>query len=343
MLKGAQLKLPQTSLNNKMFLPQPKGLSLQKRCLIISLFFTFPIFAFAANNSENKTNEAAAQTQPDNLPTKTLKMPWPLDLQKLSKDNSADETIWLEIKEEKLLVLKYWARGNKKRGNIILLPAEGENADHLRLTKPLTEQLSQLGWQVFVPTFPNEDYPIENIKTANDQTIDKTNNAANSEATTQQETSPTIDSTTQIKHFFPSQDDYQLFINLALQNVISQLQPKSVTTIIIANQNMAYWMLQQNKQISPITQVVFLDPQLPKMIKSNLKSTFEEQTLPVYTFVKNEQKSKPFISAFENNYWTSIYHRFDSRLNDSSNLNIEDIQIAKKITGWSDSIKKTTP
>ena len=51
-----------------------------------------------------------------------------IDPQLLAERNFANESFWLTVKEQQILVLKYWARGKVTRGNAIILHAQGEHA-----------------------------------------------------------------------------------------------------------------------------------------------------------------------------------------------------------------------
>ena len=292
---------------------------------------------YSVQAEENQTDK---QT---NTETEKLNAPWPVDLTELSKNNSADEFIWSEVNGEKLLTLKYWAKGRKFRGNALLVPAQGENADHPRMMKPLASQLSSLGWQVFVPNLPIEDYPIE-------ITQEESNSEQNDSAQQQDaKQKPETDSDTSKENknselitYFNQVNDYQSFINEGLRQIVASAQPKAENFLLIGNQNSAYWILESTKQLTDIHQVILLEPTLPKMIQQDLKSSFQGQYLPIYTFIQSDTESSIFTRAFSLQLWQSNYQRLNRGLINNKQLEIEDVRLAKTITGWIESMKKTS-
>jgi hypothetical protein len=295
----------------------------------------------AYSYSEESESEPEPTVEQDIAPVIT----WSVDLERLSKNNSGNEFFWMDINNEKILVIKYFAKGRKKRGNIIMMHAQGENPDHPRITQPLATQLSQLGWQVFVPTLPIEDYPVtpdiiapaaepDNSTQSNDAEQNATQTNTSETATTES------DVPTKKASFFADTSSYQEFINQCLLKLIEQVTPKSENLVLIGNKNSAYWILSSTKIQSDLRQVVLLDPELPKMVENDLTTSFQGQFLPIHSFMQNDTKFNAFSQAFEKQLWLSSFKRINQGLVTNRKIEIEDIRIAKAITGWVDSLKK---
>ncbi len=76
------------------------------------------------------------------------------------------------------------------------------------------------------------------------------------------------------------------------------------------------------------------------MIDNDLKTSFEGQFLPIHTFMQSDTKSTAFTRAFDKQLWRSNYQRFNRGLISNKKIEIEDIRIAKAISGWINSLKK---
>jgi hypothetical protein len=261
-----------------------------------------------SSNAKNQTNNSAT-------------IHWPTDQESLSKNNDASESIWIDMENSKVLTLKYNAKGRKFHGNIIFLHAQGENASHPRLSKPFALQLSQLGWEVFVPNLPSEDFyesSKRSLITGSSRTTDSS-----------------------YKAYFKDLKAYQGYINNLVGKISGLIQKKNNNFVLIGNQNGAYWLLESSKSLSDIKQVVLLDPQKPITLKNDIKINFEEQFLPVYTFVENNNVSNEYINAFEKQQWRSTMQRLNRGLVSKSGIELEDNRVAKLITGWIISMQKS--
>lgn len=261
---------------------------------------------------------------------------WPVNLKALSKKNSADDFFWLGNEQENLLVLKYWAKGSKYRGNIILVHAQGENADHPRLTLPLATQLSHFGWQVFSINLPLEDFPVE-IKKETDAPSQK-NPETKSSAQPQEKESETKQANK--NSFFADAGAYQNYLTQSIQKTIEQIQPKMKNLVVIANKRSAYWVLESAKNNAGISQIVLIEPELPEVEPSLIEENFKAQKLPVYSFIKNKTQSAPFIKAFDKKLWKADHQRFNLGLLTNRSLDLEDTRIAKMISGWVEAQQK---
>ncbi|TQV88796.1 DUF3530 family protein [Aliikangiella coralliicola] len=310
------------------------------------LLFQREIFS-AENNIEEK--------QPGNTGELNLtKLSWPVNLDHLDKNNSSDESLWVDAKNEKVLVLKYRSKGRKQRGDIIILPAQGENADHPRVVRPLSVQLSQLGWNVLIPTLPLEDYPEKLIPESpneiDNQSDGTEDNNPTSESASSSATQPPADTTAENseptvpmvqKTFFPDAKSYQDFVSQLILEVIAQVEPTTNNLVMIGLQNSSYWMLNSAKNSRRITQVVLISPQQPKNINEPLVSDFEGQYLPLYTFIENSEGSSAFIDALDKKLWQSDIQRMNRNTFTHYKIALEDVRIAKIITGWVESQQKS--
>lgn len=278
--------------------------------------------------TQDKGN-AANQTKIKQKPIKLNHWSIQQDLQE--KDNSANTSFWIDVSNEKVLVLMHRARGRLFRGNVILLHAQQENANHPKVIQPLAFQLTQLGWQVFIPNLPLENFPIKAKSSIDSKKINK---QANSKQNQQQSSKP------KKKYFFQSSDAYQTHINQTILKVIAHLESKTGDLVLIGNKNTAYWLLDSTKGTNDIQKVVLIDPQLPKQVNIDLETQFKSQLLPVYTFIKNNHSSTKFLDLFEQKLWKSKFQRLNRNLITHQSILIEDNRIAKSITGWIENQKK---
>ncbi len=282
----------------------------------IFLVLILLIHTFALAAEENTPVNQATHAKSSSTPT----INWSTDQEKLSTNHDADEITWLEVNNIKVLTLEYRAKGRKFRGNIILLHAQGENASHPRLVKPLSIQLSRLGWQVFVPNLPIEDF----------YTISKRNLTTGSQVTTQ----------TTYEAYFKDSKAYQKHINETINKITPLIKRQAFGSILIGNQNSAHWLLESAKKLPSIKQVVMLAPQLPKNQDNKVKINFEGQFLPIFAFVRNNKHSTLYLNAFEKKLWQSKFQRINRGLMTKNGIKFEDNRIAKSITGWINSLQK---
>lgn len=314
--------------------------------------FTYPFFLISLilNYSSVDAEEAETNTENSNtqIESQPPSVPWPMAQERIEKDNNADTSFWIEIDDNQSLLLQYRKKNPKLRGNIIFLHAQGENATHSRITSPLAQQLSRLGWDVFIPNLPMEDFPSpttqSNSETTNNSPIEQPDNqvtqsnAASNTSTNSPNTNDEEASKEELpvpqKVFFNSPDDYQVFINKVINAVLQKIPSPSNQLVLIGNQHSAYWMLKSTQTIKQISQVVLINPQIPSNITPDLKSNFEQQSTPVFAFIPNNIQSSPFLDAFNQRYWRTKFFRLNRDIIETKQLHIEDTRLAKAITGW---------
>lgn len=287
----------------------------------------------AAQAEPQKTNDDTKQ----DLPT-TIGLNFTIAPQTLIRSNSANENFWLDIGDQKILVLKYWARGKVSRGNAIILHAQGEHPDHPRIMANLSKQLSELGWHVYIPSLPNPDYPINsdllNEKTKAPNEVSPQTEQTSATPENQQETAQTHTVKDQKHNFFANDSDYQDFISQILDQLMLAIQPKLTNLVLVTNQNSSYWSLPTTQKSNSLTHVVLIEPQIPNNKENDLENRFSEQSLPVFTFVEDEQSFSHFVNAFERQLWRSPFLRINRGQFSNQGIEMEDVRIAKLISGW---------
>ncbi len=304
------------------------------------VFFAFLVLLPATSSLAAETTETETQAQDSNDGLASPpQIAWSVDQSLLELNHQADESLWLETDTHKSVVLKYRAKSRKLRGRIILLHAQGEHADHTRLIKPLAVQFSQLGWQVFIPNLPLEDFPYELVRQAesteqnNEQPQASENNNDDTNSTKVESNNTTHNSPT---NFFSDAQAYQQYIDQLISQLIQKIGTNSDPLVLIGNQNSALWMLESTKSNDALTQAVLLEPQLPPFINKTIEYYFKDQKIPVYTFIQNSVQSTPFIEGFDRHYWKAKFQRRSKGIINSKQIDIEDSQIAKAISGWVD-------
>jgi|GEM_PF-3187726 len=313
---------------------------------LLSIRLLLSVLVFSAFLSTSSQISAAEETQAQpasstDIP-QTITPKFNVELEALEKMNDANESYWLDIGEQKTLVLKYWARGKVSRGHLILLHAQGEHADHPRIMKPLARQFSEQGWHVYLPNLPVADYPNNKVLSDNEksdispeseanQQQDPAQNPASSNAQLEQAPKDSVPTTMQ---FFSDETAYQLLINQTIEQLISTIQPELNNLLVLANQNSGYWILDSLKTLPAISQVVLLEPQIPMDIDKNLESSFNGQNLPVFTFVENSEIPSDFIVAFDRQLWRSPFQRINRGTFSNQGIEMEDTRISKLISGW---------
>jgi len=255
----------------------------------------------------------------------------------LALNNSADEPIWIDLNQEKHLILKYLPKGRKERGNVLLLHTDGENADHPRLIRPLAKQLSRLGWTLFIPNIAQADLPTLEKKTNKDSTLTDNEPTATEETSndTPQAKQKEIKDSQSIKKRFINAQQYQTYFSALCKAIFEQTTIKQQPSLIIANQNSAYWSL-ECLQLAASTPVVLLQPQLPTGVENDLESRFSNPTNPIFSFRSISRLKNAFSLAFEKRIWRSKQQRFNVGMLSNQKLEIEDNNVAKTISGWID-------
>lgn len=305
----------------------------------ICLLFLF-LFVVSASNQLNA--EEAPQIQQPPLDETVSSMVFSVSIEKLAETASADEVLWFDTNTDKHLLLKHRTKGRKERGNILLLHAQSENADHTRLIQPFARQLSRLGWNIFIPNIAKEDFPKNaSLKDIEPETKSQDNKNNSEELKSEQEGEILNQSKEDLKQYtFSSSQEYQNYYVKLCQAILEQTDISKAPLVIIANQNAAYWALECIKFLNKQTPVVLLQPQLPKGIKDNLSEIFAAQSNPIFSFHPDSEKNGTFTKTFKKRLWRSRFQRFNVGMLSSTNLQEEDSRVAKTITGWVEKQRK---
>ncbi len=269
----------------------------------------------------------------------------------LQLTNSANKAYWLELNNDKTLILQHEAKGKLYRGSLLLFHAQGENADHPRIVRPLAKQFANLGWQVLIPNMPIEDFPdakadMQATKAKSNPTEGADNNQVtktedSKEKSSNKKEKPTVSSEpTKKSHFYSSSDEYQQFVNHLVTQLIQNATPSN-NIVLVANQNAGYWILDGIKNANELTQIVLIDPQQPANLSKDLKSGFQNQSLPVYTFISIQDPSSSFMNMENQKLWKNQFKRQNNTLFLRNGIQNENIWMAKTITGWIKSQEKT--
>lgn len=282
-----------------------------------------------------KAEQEAVEIE-NNLSTKEIGMRFSVSIQQLRQNTTADEALWIEIANKKHLILKHSTKGRKQRGNVLLLHAQGENADHLRLIQPIAKQLAILGWNIFIPSIALEDFakPLSLTNKSELNELNQTNASTETvpaDASKQTEEIP-VEHRNQFA--FKDSNDYQQYFVKLCKATIEQMTLSKLPTIVIANQNSAYWAIQCLNSTQQLTHIIFLQPQLPQGITNNLGDIFALQTLPVFSFQSTFRDKDIFATTFKKRLWRSRYQRFNIGMLSSSKIHKENNNIARTITGW---------
>jgi hypothetical protein len=327
-------------------------------CLLIIFTKASLLFCNSISAAESESTDSQEQTQEEVQPkTKEPMISWPVNLTLLEQQNPHLEAIWSQSEFGQHLSLKYLARAKTLRGTALLLPAQGENSAHPRLIKPLAIQLSQLGFNVVVPNIALADYPVDSYK-QNDTASTEENPASNADTNpqvdsqnkpddnsvptnTEQATSEATDSLKAdalnkqpIARFFASSEAYQSYFTLLLNQFIKELNQPNQNLTLIANQTSAYWLLETQLNANQVQQIVFIDPQIPTNIETDLENAFQKQQQPIYSFLPFNQTHSKFDHAFQQNFWQASNIRIDKTFYDISQIELENTSISRKIAGW---------
>jgi len=293
-----------------------------------------------AEQTQDQSETATTET------TEKLSLKYSIPNQQLSQNTKADEILWVDVSSNKHLVLWHRGKSRKERGNVLLLHAQGESAEHLRVIQPLSKQLVLLGWNLFIPNIAQEDFAkpvITNEKKQNTEQLtdpQKETNPTKEQETSQQQTTDEVPKEEkQAVHFFKNGQDYQEYFSSLYQAIFEQTEIAKLPTIIIANQNSAYWTI-KSLDNSKLTPVIFLQPQLPDGITNDLDKIFALQTNPLFSFHITSKQADVFSKSFRKRLWRSKFQRFNTGMLSSSKVQEEDSVIAKTITGWVEKQRK---
>ena len=313
--------------------------------------YIFPLFLIIfsicdlakSEQSQTQTKSTSESESANNKP----KIAFSASLDRLKQSNTADEVLWIDVGENKHLILKHRTNGRKERGNILLLHAQGENADHIRIIQPLSKQLSKLGWNIFIPSIAIEDFPISSFekheKKQEKEATNDTDNIPNSEQSdksVQNVEDKAATGSNPTNFSFENSKAYQDYFISLCQSIFKQTEVSKQPLIIIANQNAAYWSLECLNLVNRSTPTIFLQPELPQGVQDNLTELFAKQASPIFSFHIKASKKDAFSEAFKKRVWRSGFQRFNIGMLSSTKLQPENTLIARTITGWVDKQRK---
>jgi len=300
--------------------------------LLIQLFTVSLVIASNLSAMEKESSPTETQNEKESL------LPFSVANKALEQHASSDEIHWVDVNSQKHLLLIHNAKGRKERGHVLLLHAQGENADHSRLIQPLAKQLTRLGWKVFSPNIAVEDYFVEekkpeNISTQNNNSENKQNNNKKEELAENPRDNSSL-------FYFESIEKYQeYYINLC-KAIFEQSEITKRPLMIIANQHSAYWSIPCLNLANGITPIIFLQPELPLGVTNNLDELFSQQTSPLFSFRISNTKKDPFTKSFAKRLWRAKSQRFNVGMLQTQTLDRENTSIARTITGWIEKQRK---
>ncbi|PCI72178.1 MAG: hypothetical protein COB38_04625 [Gammaproteobacteria bacterium] len=349
-------------------------------CLTLSLLISAPGqseegSAVKETQALNENSSEPSNTNSSNFNPLTLS--YFIDNQSLIEDVKYDSRVNQSkietLSDGELLILKHNAKNRKKRGHVLFLHTNGESANHRRIVRPLSIQLSQLGWNVFIPNIAKEDFTkpkfgtkrkiietstqsidssVQNLneeKTASNESVsDETNkelakekpsNSNSDDSTTEKEA--TKSKLQKISHYFDSTEKYQDYVKEVCDKIFADPEWMKQPRILILNQSSSYWGLSCLENIRMPT--VLLDPQLPFGVKNDLADIFSKQSSSFYVFYSQltaNTKMASFSKALSSNQWRSKNQRYSQGILPRGNLNLEDTGLAKRITGWAEKLRK---
>jgi len=300
--------------------------------------FFIPLFIFSLGLASNLSAMENESNITETKSNKASPLPFSVANEPLKEITSSDEAQWIDVASNRHLLLIHNAKGRKERGHLLLLHAQGENADHSRLIQPLAKQLTRLGWKVFSPNIAVEDYFVEEIKaenslTQNNESKEKQNNNQ------EQPSKEAYDDNTSL-FTFESKEKYQQYYTDLCKAIFEQSDITEQPLIIVANQHSAYWSIPCLNLADGITPIIFLQPELPLGITNDLDDLFAQQTNPLFSFRVSNTKNDPFTKSFAKRLWRANSQRFNVGMLPAQKLNEEDTSLARTITGWIDKLRK---
>lgn len=343
--------------------------------VIFSSLISFPAQAEEDPASDKTQSLKKLESSQSNL--KPLMLSFFIDNQSLIENIKYDPQVNLSkietLTDGELLILKHNAKNRKKRGNVLFLHTNGESANHHRLVRPLAVQLSQLGWTIFIPNIAKEDFLKPKFGTkrkvfrdnsikldSTDQSQTDTKKLANKKTQSKEPTTDKLDKEltntnetntnktdnsdlAKNQYYFGSTDKYQAYIKEICEKISTDPDWLKKPRILILNQTSSYWGLSCLANTGMPT--VFLDPQLPLGVKNNLEDIFSKQSSSFYVFyskLTTNTKMASFSKALSTNQWHSKNQRYSQGILPKGNINIEDTNLAKRITGWAEKLRKNS-
>lgn len=336
--------------------------------LCISFGSLFLLFANAEENPVPTDAQPINENSPKVSKPKPLALSYYIDnqsiLDNIQFDSKVNQSKVETITDGELLILKHNAKSRIKRGNALFLHTNGESANHRRIVRPLAIQLSQLGWNIFIPNIAREDFTKP--KFGNKRVIFETAlKNANSVVKTSINTENPLEDKTQLnnsksddtnetpldetkkspasnnQYYFETTDAYQNYIIDICKIIESDPQWTQQPRILILNQTSSYWGL--GCLADNIMPTIFLNPELPLGVKNNLEDIFSKQSSSFYVFhsrLTANTKMSSFSKALSSNQWRSENQRYSQGILPNGNMNIEDTRLAKRITGWAEKLKR---
>lgn len=315
--------------------------------------FLFMIYFGICSPVNAKQDQVAPEKMSDmDSSNNKSKLTFPILLDELEQNNTADEALWIDVAGNRHLILTRLNNGRKERGNILLFHSQGENSDHVRLIQPLSKQLSRLGWNLFIPNIALENFPQPLVtKNSNQQQElpENTSNKLSEQEKTNTEVLKTENNDSKdndssnlegASYYFKNSQAYQDYFSSLCQAVLEQTEVSKQPFVIIANQNAAYWSLSCLNQVNQSVPTIFLQPQLPIGVEDNLIELFAKQKNPIFSFRIKSSLTDPFSDAFKKRVWHSGHQRFNIGMLGTTKLQAGNTVIARTITGWVDKQRK---
>lgn len=269
------------------------------------------------------------------------------------------KTQWLTVRETQHLLLMVEQQGKIERGNILFFHAQGENPSHPNLVKPLSLQLSKLGWNVFIPHIANEDFPRKVLPPINEA---PTNNESSEEGAEQTKSADTNEqklpddnsetpSTEQDENvvlkqqeelfFFENEAEYQQYIEDICQSIRNDTDIDQLPTFFITHRNSSIWSIPCLKLSSTASPIVMLNPQSPLTDIDQIEALFKQQSVPLYSIFSSEDDNEPLYRLLKSKKWGGSNQQLRKYFFPTGNLSEENNGLAKLITGWIEKQRKT--
>ncbi len=320
-----------------------------KTFYLVRQTFTFIILASALTATAEQSDVESVDPSAETLPEQSAKIRFIAAPKKLALNIDNKSISWINVLNEQHLVFKRSFKSRIYRGNVILFHAPGENPLHNRLINPLSSQMSDLGWNTFSSNigFPDFQRKIKTVETieqnqssqqdSEQQALSEQKATSNEEPVNPQESDkpePEPESAiNKTEGFFKTDSSFQEYFSLICQETLKLVKITEEPTIILADGEAAYWILDCLKQMSPNTPIVIIEPSVPFFAYQKLDSTLESIDNPIFTLA-TENNDDYFVELIKQQKLRSTKRRFNQSALINSKINIENTTIAKLITGW---------
>jgi len=320
-----------------------------KTFYLVKQTFTFIILASALTATAEQSDVESVDPSAETLPEQSAKIRFIAAPKKLALNIDNKSISWINVLNEQHLVFKRSFKSRIYRGNVILFHAPGENPLHNRLINPLSSQMSDLGWNTFSSNigFPDFQRKIKTVETieqnqssqqdSEQQALSEQKATGNEEPVNPQESDkpePEPESAiNKTEGFFKADSSFQEYFSLICQETLKLVKITEEPTIILADGEAAYWILDCLKQMSPNTPIVIIEPSVPFFAYQKLDSTLESIDNPIFTLA-TENNDDYFVELIKQQKLRSTKRRFNQSALINSKINIENTTIAKLITGW---------